>query len=336
SSAVSTFVLLIECVGINHRAKAGSCLFVFWTLSLMLLALLGYLFRDWRMLSIAGAVPGLLQIFFWWFIPESSRSLIVRGKADQATKALSKVARFNRKEMPANPVAVMDEKQRVGDVRDLFRSFKMARITLVTWLCSMVISMLYYGALFSAGSFGGNRYFVFFLTSLVEIPSHFAAFKLMNRVGRRKTMSSGLVVSAIASIGAVLLQRDLSQTGFLVGRITMAMISMFFLDLAFDVIYIYSAEIFPTVVRSVGMGTSSAASRIGSIAAPFIVWLVRIHVLLPYSIFAISAFIAGVLCLTLPETMNAPTKEIFEENQPQPEKDINGGSVSTKLIELST
>ena len=60
--------------------------------------------------------------------------------------------------------------------------------------------------------------------------------------------------------------------------------------------------------------------------------------LLPYSIFAISAFIAGVLCLTLPETMNAPTKETFElkEHQPQPEKEINGGSVSTKLLELST
>ena len=44
---------------------------------------------------------------------------------------------------------------------------------------------------------------------------------------------------------------------------------------------------------------------------------VRIHVLIPYSIFAVAAFIACVLCLTLPETNNEPTKEIFEPKTPK-------------------
>ena len=38
----------------------------------------------------------------------------------------------------------------------------------------------------------------------------------------------------------------------------------------FTSIFVYSAELYPTEVRNVGMGTSSMISKIGSIVAPFI------------------------------------------------------------------
>ena len=43
----------------------------------------------------------------------------------------------------------------------------------------------------------------------------------------------------------------------------------------FEVLYIMSSELFPTVVRNVGMGASSACARVGSMLAPYIVQLVR-------------------------------------------------------------
>ena len=45
----------------------------------------------------------------------------------------------------------------------------------------MVISLVYYAVSFSAGTFGGNRYLVFFLTSLVEIPSNWTCIVLCRR-----------------------------------------------------------------------------------------------------------------------------------------------------------
>lgn len=88
------------------------------------------------------------------------------------------------------------------------------------------------------------------------------------------------------------------------------------------------------------MGVSSASARIGSMSAPYIVWLVRyffsctlklsaflrfslhlrflifdiffqvrFHVLLPYSIVAVLAFLCSVLCFLLPETRDAATLE---------------------------
>jgi len=46
---------------------------------------------------------------------------------------------------------------------------------------------------------------------------------------------------------------------------------------AFGAVYILSAEIYPTVVRNAGMGSSSAVARIGSMIAPYIAKSVNIY-----------------------------------------------------------
>lgn len=58
--------------------------------------------------------------------------------------------------------------------------------------------------------------------------------------------------------------------------ITFSMTGKFFNTASFDIVYIYSAEIFPTVVRNVGVGSSSAWARVGALVAPFIKEVVSI------------------------------------------------------------
>lgn len=49
-----------------------------------------------------------------------------------------------------------------------------------------------------------------------------------------------------------------------------------FISGAFEVLYIFSSELFPTVVRNTGMGTSSACARAGSMLSPYIAQLVSV------------------------------------------------------------
>jgi len=113
---------------------------------------------------------------------------------------------------------------------------------------------------------------------------------------------------------------DNTSKGALAGKIIMSMIlAKFFITISFDGVYLYTAELFPTAIRNIGVGTSTAAARIGSICSPFIVYTNRVHRLLPFAILGINALIAGILCMTLPETNNQPTLETVEKDSAEEE-----------------
>jgi hypothetical protein len=57
---------MVENVGVKHRAGAAACLTVSFGIGMMAIALMSYLIRQWRILSVAIALPGLLIILFWW------------------------------------------------------------------------------------------------------------------------------------------------------------------------------------------------------------------------------------------------------------------------------
>merc|ERR1712110_1039673 len=53
--------------------------------------------------------------------------------------------------------------------------------------------------------------------------------------------------------------------------ISLAMTGKFFISGTFALAYLYTAELFPTPVRSVAVGGASTFARIGSASAPYIV-----------------------------------------------------------------
>ena len=57
---------------------------------------------------------------------------------------------------------------------------------------------------------------------------------------------------------------------------TFAMIGKIGASAGFSMVYQYSAELFPTVVRNAGMGSSSCMARIGGMIAPYVADLVCI------------------------------------------------------------
>ena len=48
------------------------------------------------------------------------------------------------------------------------------------------------------------------------------------------------------------------------------MIGKFCISASFAIVYVYSAEVFPTVLRTTGVGSSSMFARFGSILAPYV------------------------------------------------------------------
>jgi len=81
------------------------------------------------------------------------------------------------------------------------------------------------------------------------------------------------------------------------------------------VVYTYAAELFPTEVRSIGIGFGSMVGRVGGVSAPFIILLEEIDGLsfLPYLIFGVSGILSGAWALFLPETAGEPILQTIDE-----------------------
>ena len=56
--------------------------------------------------------------------------------------------------------------------------------------------------------------------------------------------------------------------------VVLANIGKFGISAAFAVIYVWSAELFPTMVRNSGVGSSSMMARVGAMVSPYIADLV--------------------------------------------------------------
>ena len=61
-----------------------------------------------------------------------------------------------------------------------------------------------------------------------------------------------------------------------IARTALALLGKLGISGAFAIIYVFSAELFPTVVRTIGVGSGSMHARIGGLLAPFIAELVGV------------------------------------------------------------
>ena len=70
-------------------------------------------------------------------------------------------------------------------------------------------------------------------------------------------------------------------SAFHIMRVVFAMLGKLCISASFAVIYVFSAELFPTVVRNVGVSAGSASARLGGIIAPYILTLVSLTFIPP-------------------------------------------------------
>ena len=77
-------------------------------------------------------------------------------------------------------------------------------------------------------------------------------------------------------------------------------------------IFVYTTELFPTVVRSAALGTCSQVARLGGIAAPQIILLKLVHTSLPSIIFGGFAVAGCAAATVLQETKGLILEETLE------------------------
>nr|XP_019611637.1 PREDICTED: solute carrier family 22 member 5 [Rhinolophus sinicus] len=315
SNYVAAFVLGTEILGKSVRiifSTLGVC--IFYAVGYMLLPLFAYFIRDWRKLLLALTVPGVLCAALWWFIPESPRWLISQGRFKEAEMIIHRAAKINGIVAPSTlfePSELQDlrsQKQQSHSILDLLRSRNIRMVTIMSIILWMTISVGYFGLSLDTPNLHGDVYVNCFLSAVVEVPAYILAWLLLQHLPRRYSMATALFLG-----GSVLLFVQLVPPDLYYLATVLVMVGKFGVTAAFSMVYVYTAELYPTVVRNMGVGVSSTASRLGSILAPYFIYLGAYDRFLPYILMGSLTILTAILTLFLPESFGTPLPDTIDQ-----------------------
>ncbi|XP_058442495.1 organic cation/carnitine transporter 2 isoform X4 [Marmota monax] len=315
SNYVAAFVLGTEILGKSIRiifSTLGVC--IFYAFGFMVLPLFAYFIRDWRMLLLALTVPGVLCAALWWFIPESPRWLISQGRYKEAEVIIRKAAKINGIVAPStifDPSELQDlrsKKQQSHRILDLFRTRNIRIVTIMSIILWLTIAVGYFGLSLDTPNLHGDIYLNCFLSAVVEVPAYVLAWLLLQHVPRRYSMATALFLG-----GSVLLFVQLVPPDLYYLATVLVMIGKFGITSAFSMVYVYTAELYPTVVRNMGVGVSSTASRLGSILSPYFVYLGAYDRFLPYILMGSLTILTAILTLFFPESFGSPLPDTIDQ-----------------------
>lgn len=251
----------------------------------------------WRTLFVIAGVASLAGIpLVFWLLPESFDFLTKK----QPRHALQRVNKVLRKMalQPVDSLPSSEEQQHLSvSVRTLFRSefrkstmelwvaFFMSFGTLyflLSWVVKLAIESglalehaIYAGVCLNLGGFAGG-------ISL-------GAFS--NRFGLTR------IISAFAVLGGVFSVIYGSADAGVALMLTLVFLLMFFVQGAFTGLYAVAARIYPTEVRTTGVGWAIGAGRIGAVCGPVVAGLLLgagMSIGATFAVFALPMIVAAI------------------------------------------
>ncbi|KAM9826830.1 solute carrier family 22 member 13-like [Neosynchiropus ocellatus] len=297
----------------SESSKFGLCTTLchsFYPIGLMMLAGITYLIRDWRILQLVLFSPLVLVLgIFYWVLPESARWLITQGRKEEAIRMIRWAAKVNGRSAPDHLLEKLEDEgtAKKGTMLDIFRIPSLRKRALIMSYLWFATGVVYNGLSVNVGGFGLSIYITQFIFGLVEIPACFGVLPLIDHVGRKFSLAGLLSFGGLACLGILGIPKDLPVVVTVV-----AVLGKFALTGCFAIVYVYTAELYPTNVRQSGVGLNSTFARVSGILAPLVKLLAVFHETIPMLVYGIVPITAGVLCLLLPETRNTQLQDHAE------------------------
>ncbi|XP_006783570.2 solute carrier family 22 member 7-like [Neolamprologus brichardi] len=137
----------------------------------------------------------------------------------------------------------------ISIVLTYFHLVKTPRMRWLTFLLGIVwygVASTYYGISLNITGFGLNMYLTHFIYGAIEVPAKLTIYCFLNIIGRRKCQSGTLLLTGICIGINIFIPKDLWHV-----RAIVATLGKGLSEASFTTIFLYTAELYPTVTRSV-------------------------------------------------------------------------------------
>ncbi|WP_110954846.1 MFS transporter [Anaerosinus massiliensis] len=246
-----------------------------WAIGWLVAAVISYLVipkYGWQLAFFIGAFPAVWVIYVWKVIPESALYLVKKGRLQEAHEIVCEIERSAGIPCGAMPTTVDNTAQKKTSFAftQLFSGIYLKK-TICLWILWFGLVFSYYGIfmwlptlLVKAGhSMVQSFSFVMWMT-LAQIPGYFTAAMLVDKIGRKPTLSSFLILCAVTAyfFGHATTWNEILFWGCLMSFFNLG---------AWGLMYTYTPEMYPTEARASGTGWAGACGRIGGMLAPMVV-----------------------------------------------------------------
>uniref|UniRef100_A0A2A4K3J3 Major facilitator superfamily (MFS) profile domain-containing protein n=1 Tax=Heliothis virescens TaxID=7102 RepID=A0A2A4K3J3_HELVI len=312
----ATFTLSIETVTKEHRPFIIFVLNLFTTFGGLCVAVIAWLAPTWRTFVIVIYAPGLLFILYIFWMDESLRWLLNKGKKDEVANLLRKAAKTNNITIDESKLADLkceDSNTNISLATSLKITFSSKKlfVRLLCCICMWFTALFNsYSLLINSVSLKGNKYLNYGLTILSGIPASIAIFYLLSKFKRKNPLIFAFLLTGTFCTAHSIVSADYAWLSIL-----LYVSGKFFSTISIRIVYIYTSELFPTYTRNTMHALCSALGRIAAVIAPQTPLLMQYWPGLPSMIMGILSILTACVVTLLPDTSD----EVLPDNVGQAE-----------------
>jgi putative MFS transporter len=264
--------MLTEYLPPQRRGRLLVFLDFWWPVGLLLATGLSWIFighsiggdNSWRWLFLAASFPAFLAFFVRRTLPESPYFLARHGRDKEAAEVLTEIT---GKPVEEGDFSAPEEPE--SSARELAEPRWRGRAT-TTALVWIALNISYYGlflwlpfVLQAEKNFSINVYLLLALSALSQFPGYGAAIWLVERIGRKATLASFLILGGVSAYAFAVADSQ--------GVYVTALFFVGFFNLgAWGAVYPFTSETFPTRLRSTAFGVMEGVGKAAAIAGPYI------------------------------------------------------------------
>ncbi|CAI5642070.1 unnamed protein product [Oreochromis niloticus] len=307
---VNSIILSTEWIGMSKRSWGACVSQLFSAIGHCVLAGMIYGIRNWRLAQLITAVPLAVLMIYIWFIPESARWLLSRGRKEEAKQLIVKAAAINKHPVSESLLDKIEVNNTVnnGGIKIIFRSSLLTRYFFIIILSWFSVNLSIYRLYLDMENYGLSIFLIQLLFGVFSIPSVLLSMWLLEIFGRKILFIATLLIGGVSSI-LILAVPD----GYAIAVTCLAVASKFFLMWAGSICMVFMQELFPTSVRPTATALGSISARLGGLLAPLLNLLATYHWVIPITVFSCLTLIGGFLGFLLPETKRKELPETAEE-----------------------
>ncbi|KAK3089204.1 hypothetical protein FSP39_001702 [Pinctada imbricata] len=338
-------IIWLELVPGELRSRIGLLVALAWTVSVTTVTPFAYFLSPfgWRGIQLGLALYSAIAILEIIFLDESLRWLIAHNRVSAATNLVKRVARLNKVSFSqvqpycdVKGLVVKSEKEKelldkdkdslveskavttktiLKAWKEIFKDSHLRINAFVIWTVWIVNNLTYYGLVSVTPSLSGDLYINFFFGCLAEMVGLILIYiSLCCLETKKKNISlKKLIYLKVSMFFSDKITNILTIVFTSVARGTIAG--------AFNAVYVFTPELFPTNLRNAGLGMASGLGRLAGMLAPFCDYMVDVGLWMPGVVFGILCLLGTLSLIVISETKERQLAQSVNEMKKWSEKD---------------